>query len=270
LVPPFENQSKQHQTINYEVGTGNDPDKPKRVFKVDRYTEAPRTLLENVLTNMDGVTIVERQRVDTLLAEAEFGRLSGLVDPEKAIQLGKLIGANLIVIGTISDLRDETKKFKGYGIATENVTVTSQLRLRVLEIETGKILFSKVVKGSRVYTKTNFGETKSSDRNFAAIEAAIEKTGEDADFRAAVQGKKRAANADAGGGELVEVDFSPKPDNCDIEIDGKYVGGSPLKRRLVSGKEYKVRITKTGYKEWNGAISAEAGLRITRELEPNR
>ena len=61
LVPPFENQTKQHENINYEVGTSNDPDKPKRVFKVDRYTEAPRTLFENVLTNMDGVTIVERQ-----------------------------------------------------------------------------------------------------------------------------------------------------------------------------------------------------------------
>ena len=45
---------------------------------------------------------------------------------------------------------------------------------------------------------------------------------------------------------MVEVDFSPVPENCDIEIDGKYVGGSPLKRQLQAGKEYKIRISKGG------------------------
>ena len=41
-------------------------------------------LFEDALTNIDGVTIVERKRIDTMLVEAEFGQLSGLVDPEKA------------------------------------------------------------------------------------------------------------------------------------------------------------------------------------------
>ncbi len=268
LVPPFENQSKQHENIVYEVGTGIDPNKPKRRFTVDRYTQAPRTLIENVLGNMEGVTIVERQRVDTLLAESEFGQLSGIVDSEKAIKLGKLLGANLIVVGTIVNISDETKKFNGYGITTENTQVTCQMRFRLLEIETGEVTFSKVVKGSKSYSKSSFGQTKNSDRNFAAIEATIEKMAEDADFRAAIFGKKTKSDAESTSG-LIEVDFSPKPENCDIEIDGKYVGGSPVKRRLKSGMEYKIHISKSGYKDWTGTIVPEAGLRITRELERN-
>ena len=49
-------------------------------------------------------------------------------------------------------------------------------------------------------------------------------------FAAAVLGRKPPTADAADGSGLIEVDFSPKPDNCDIEINGKYVGGSPLKR----------------------------------------
>ena len=45
-VPPFENVSKVHQNINYEVANGTDPDRTKRRFLVDRLTEAPRSILE--------------------------------------------------------------------------------------------------------------------------------------------------------------------------------------------------------------------------------
>jgi curli biogenesis system outer membrane secretion channel CsgG len=265
LVPPFENLTKQRDYVLYDVPDNTASNRPHRHYRIDRYTEAPRALFEDVLVNMDGVSVVERKRVDTLLVEAEFGQLSGLVDPAKAIKLGKLIGANRIVIGTIADVSEETRKFKGYGIQTENMIVSAELRVRVLDIESGRIAFSKVVKGSKTYSKSSYGETKSSDRHFAAVKAAVAEITEDDKFKAAVQGKK-AATVEG----LTEVEFAPKPDNCDIEIDGKYVGGSPLKRKLKPDTEYKVRITKAGYKEWTGVITPEAGLKITRELEANK
>lgn len=220
-----------------------------------------------MLGNVEGVTITERQRVDTLLVESEFGQLSPLVDSEKAVKLAKMLGANLVVMGTIVDVREETKNFQGYGIKTANTEVLCQIRVRLLDMETGNVKFSKVVKGSKTYTKSSFGGTKSSDRHFAAIEVTLEKLGSDSQFRAAILGQKPAAAAAASADGVVEVDFAPVPENCDIEIDGKYVGGSPLKRRLQGGKEYKVRISKGGYMDWQGVIVPESGLRITRELD---
>ena len=126
-----------------------------------------------MLGNIDGITIVERQRVDSLLVEAEFGRMSGLVDSEKALKLGKMVGAELIVLGTITDLHDEVAKFQGYGIKTENTDVICQIRVRLLEIETGKVRFSKMVKGLKKFSKSTFGGTSSNDRYFAAVEAAL-------------------------------------------------------------------------------------------------
>jgi curli biogenesis system outer membrane secretion channel CsgG len=266
LVPPFENQSKVHQKMAYEVGTGSNEGLPLRQFMVDRFTEAPRSILEDLLTNIDGITVVERQRIDSFLVETEFGAMSGFVDQEKAVKLGKLLGANLIVMGTITDLHEDIRDFQGYGVKSRVTDVQCQIRVRLLDIASGTVRFSKIVKGTKTYTKSSFGQTDTSDRGFAAVEAALEKLADDDQFKSALLGKKSGA----GAGEMVEVEFAPKPDNCDIEIDGKYVGGSPLKRKLPAGKDIKVRITKDGYKDWQGVISPEDGLKITRELGPSR
>lgn len=268
LVPPFENQTKYHESISYEVGSGNRPDGPKRAYRVDRYTEAPRSLLEDGLGQIEGVTIVERQRVDALLQEAEFGRLSGLVDSEKAVRLGKLLGAHLVVMAAIVDLRDEQRNFRGYGIETRSTETLCSIRVRLLDIATGTVKFSKIVKGSKNLAESTYGGTASSDRHFAAIEDALQQLHDDAQFKRAVLGSSSAVAA--GGEGEVEVEFAPKPDNCDIEINGKYVGGSPLKRRLPAGKEVKVAIRKGGYTDWEGTLVPEPGLRVTRELAPSR
>jgi hypothetical protein len=101
LVPPFENQSKIQQRIAYDVGARDD-DRPLRQLMVDRLSQAPRSLLEDLLTNIENVTVVERQRIDSFLVETEFGALSGLVDQEKAAKLGKLLGANLIATSEVT------------------------------------------------------------------------------------------------------------------------------------------------------------------------
>jgi hypothetical protein len=266
LVPPFENQSRYHENVNYEVATGKHPDKPKRRCVVDRYTESPRSLLEDLLCKMQGVTVVERQRVDAILLESEFGAVSGLVDFEKAFRLGKMLGANVIVMGAIVDMRDEKREFHGYGIHTKNVEVMCSIRIRVLDIATGTVTFSKILKGSANYSESSYGRTSSSDKHFSAIETTLQELRKTREFKDALVPPEKRPNLIG----LVEVEFAPKPENCDIEIDGKYVGGSPLKRALPAGQEIKVRISKGGYTSWEGIVVPEKGLHVTRELEQRR
>lgn len=265
LIPPFENQSQIRQRIAYEVGTDRRRGRPARQLMVDRLTEAPRSVLEDMLANIDGITVVERQRIDSFLVETEFGALSGLVDEQKAVKLGKLLGANLIVMGTITDIHEDARDFQGFGVRTRVSDIKCQIRVRLLDIASGTVRFSQTLKGTKTYTQSTSGQTTSSDRAYAAVEAALEKLKDDERFKAALFGKRPAASDD-----LVEVEFAPKPDNCDIEIDGKYVGGSPLKRRLPAGKEVKVRIARDGFKEWQRTIAPENGLKITPELGPDR
>ncbi len=267
LVPPFENNSNKHPKIPYDV-LPKVAGGLKRTYTIDRLTEAPRSILENTLGNFENVTIVERKRVDSMLVETEFGALSGLVDSDKAVKLGKLVGANLIVMGTINDIREESKKFKGYGVQTESTDVICSMNVRLIDIASGVQVFTKEFKGTKNYTKSSFGGTDSTDRSFAAVEETLKLVSKDEDFKSAIAGKKSSKSGGAGG--MVEIEFAPKPENCDIEIDGKYVGGSPLKRALPVGKDVKVRISKDGHKQWEGVIVPEAGLKITRELGIDR
>jgi curli biogenesis system outer membrane secretion channel CsgG len=270
VVPPFENASRIHQTITYEIGIGKLPNQGKKSYRIDRMTEAGRSALENILVNIEGVTVVARQPADALLVETEFGGLNGLKDQGKAIHLGRKLHANVVVLGKILELSDDHRGADAYGVAVVNSKAVCQVNIAVLDIASGKIKFSKEFKGTKASLRTNFGGNVSTDRHFAALEAALEHVKSDSGFVAALLGRKppTADAADASG--LVEVDFSPMPDNCDIEINGKYVGGSPLKRRLPGGKELKIRITRDGYKDWEGVIVPEQGLRITRELGPSR
>src|SRR5262249_25047996 len=140
LVLPFENQTK-HRFRAYEGAIGTPATKPKLkdVFLVDRFSEAPRSILENMLGDIDGLTIVERQQADPRLADPAFGGLSGLSDADKAIKLAKVLRADLVVLGTIVDIHDEAVKFQGYGIRSENTKVVCQIRLRLIDIETRKV-----------------------------------------------------------------------------------------------------------------------------------
>jgi TolB-like protein len=60
-------------------------------------------LLAGELKNVSEVKLVERERLNLVLQEQEFG-LSDLADPSKQIEVGKLLSANYIVIGEVIDM----------------------------------------------------------------------------------------------------------------------------------------------------------------------
>jgi len=148
LVSLFENLSKEKDVVTYEANSNSSSlDFRRKVFSVDRYSEIPRSLLEDRLVGL-GVNVVERQSLNKLLLENEFITNSGLADTTTAIEVGKMLGANTLVVGTITDISQERKTFKGYGIRTDSLVVVTNLRVRVIDVEQGEIVYSKNAKGS--------------------------------------------------------------------------------------------------------------------------
>jgi hypothetical protein len=74
-----------------------------------------------LLVNAKKYRIVERRSLDIIRAEQNF-QLSGEVDDDTAVSIGRLIGAALVITGTISPYETLT-----------------YLRLRALDVETGEI-----------------------------------------------------------------------------------------------------------------------------------
>ncbi|WP_077731427.1 CsgG/HfaB family protein [Methylocaldum sp. 14B] len=173
LVPPFENLSSVKRMVEYQVATGHDPDQPQRSFVVDRFSEGLRGFLEDILLSM-GATMVERQRVDAILLETEFGRLSGLVDTEQAIELGKMLGATTIVMGTIQDVHESQRNFSGYGISSSINQLIGTVRIRLIDIASGQVVYSRMVEGSAMTHSSRAGTTQNEDAVFQVLRAALE------------------------------------------------------------------------------------------------
>lgn len=257
MVAPFENLSQAKAMVTYEAATSPDTNSPKRTFTVDRYSEAPRGVLEDILTKQSGLTVIERQRVDSILQEQQF---SGLSDPKQATLLGKMVGAQYIVMGTVQDVAARVKEFNGYGVAVRNTVVTASVRVRVIDLETGAVVASATLEGSEAFTASQFGGTADSDVAYKVITAALRKIKDDAEFMNKITGKTPTV------GDVVEVSFAPTPNNSDILIDGVFVGTSPSTVPMTPNKAVKVTIRHSGYAEWENTVMPRAGLKVSPEL----
>jgi hypothetical protein len=78
---------------------------------------------------MDQVRLVERDRLEEILAELKLGQ-SAKIDPQSAAKVGRLLGARYMVLGGYFDLME-----------------TLRADARVVEVETGKVIQSTGASG---------------------------------------------------------------------------------------------------------------------------
>ena len=77
--------------------------------------------LEIILTKIQGYTVVERGKMEEVLQEQSFQQ-TGCVSEECAVEIGKMLGIKMIVVGSIS-----------------KVGSTFSINAKIVDVETGKI-----------------------------------------------------------------------------------------------------------------------------------
>ena len=85
--------------------------------------------MENAFVNVGKVRVVERKNIEEILEEYKF-QASGLIDEGTAIEIGKLSGADIIVIGSIN-----------------RVGGIFYLNIKLIEVKTGEIIGSNIARG---------------------------------------------------------------------------------------------------------------------------
>ena len=103
-------------------------------------------LLTNALVKDGTYIVLERSKVEQILKEQNFGA-SGRVDASTAAQIGKILGADAVIIGTITQFNLEQSKsggsiggFLGIGANTEKNKAFVQVNSRLVSTTTGEIL----------------------------------------------------------------------------------------------------------------------------------
>lgn len=102
-------------------------------------------LMINALLSTNHFRVFERAKLDLLLQEQNFQNFSGLVDQTTAVKLGKMIGVDVILTGSLTNISFASGG--GIKIGPLNVKKSSVkvvMTIRIIDVTTGEILFSTI------------------------------------------------------------------------------------------------------------------------------
>jgi len=68
---------------------------------------------------------------------------------------------------------------------------------------------------------------------------------------------------------MAVLDIKSEPNDAEIEIDGVFAGTTPRTKRLNPG-EYKIKISRNGYKSWEKKIEVEAAEEFPLSVQLER
>jgi curli biogenesis system outer membrane secretion channel CsgG len=111
-----------------------------------RLGTAASDILVTELAKSGKFIVVERDKMGRLLEEQKLG-LTGAVDPKTAAQMGKLLGLNAIVTGSISQFGVATTGSDYLLTQTKKQVASCTVDVRVVDVETGQIIWADSGKG---------------------------------------------------------------------------------------------------------------------------
>jgi curli biogenesis system outer membrane secretion channel CsgG len=140
-------------------------------------------LLTNQLVKDGSYILIERSRIDAVLAEQNLGS-SGRIEPTTAAQIGRILGVDAVLIGAVTkfDMEDKSKGFSFGGVfgGSRKQIATVQIAARLINTATGEILTVAEGNGQSEQKDATggvglFGTTSSSDSRGRVLGEAAEK-----------------------------------------------------------------------------------------------
>ncbi|MCS6783083.1 MAG: CsgG/HfaB family protein [Gloeomargarita sp. SKYBB_i_bin120] len=119
-------------------------------------------LLTNRLAQSGAFIMVERSRINQILAEQNLGA-AGRIEPATAAQIGRLLGADAVIIGSITQFNVQESRshinigFFGISTASQRQKADVKLSARIVNTSTGEIL--GVAEGTGTAEQSSGGAT---------------------------------------------------------------------------------------------------------------
>ncbi|MDA2935153.1 PEGA domain-containing protein [Acidobacteria bacterium AH-259-D05] len=190
----------------------------------------------------------------------------------------------LIVDGnSIRFVHDKNERDEYFSIPSKAVTDVFYSRVSGRRIKTAIFLTGPLglfLKGKKHYMTLSFNdggdivgavEFKLDKKNYRGVLRAVEQvSGVDLVFdQEGIKDEKETVASRSGGGPNDAIlEINSDPEDAEIEIDGAFAGTTPRSKQLRPG-EYKIKISKKGYKSWERKITVETGetIPLTVQLE---
>ncbi|MEO6172264.1 MAG: CsgG/HfaB family protein [Arenimonas sp.] len=122
-------------------------------------------LLSNELAATNEFRVVERQKMDAIIQEQNM-MASGRAKLSNAAQLGKLFGAQYLVMGTVTSYEEQAKSsgsglsFGGISVGGKSAQAYVAVDIRVVDTTTVEIAFVRTIEGNSKSSGSNVGFSK--------------------------------------------------------------------------------------------------------------
>ena len=166
---------------------GFDSTAPDYIWHINsELSKAATDLMINALIKTESFRVFERIKLDAILEEQDFQVYSGRVDPSTAVKIGKMLGVDLIVTGSVTSIiYQKSGGIKLGPVSLKKSSASVTMTVRAINVTTGEIIFSEVKKGTtsksgvsiRIPMAGGFGLSSESVTDiFSAIEDVCQQT----------------------------------------------------------------------------------------------
>jgi len=129
-------------------------------FKRSEILQGITEQITNDLVGTEGISVIERTRVEEVLTEQDFG-LTGRVDNYSAAEIGRILGVEALILGTVNRMEISDKGGIQVGPLTLSaVVVDVEYTGRMVDTETAEILLSFTGVGSETDTGFSVSDLK--------------------------------------------------------------------------------------------------------------
>jgi len=183
----------------------------------------------------------------------------------------------LIVSGDVIRFVKNNERDEYFSIPSDAVTEIFYSRASGRRMKTAIIggiiflplAFTGFMKGKKHYMTLSFDdgadivgavEFKLDKKNYRGILRSIEQVSDIElvfDQEGIKDEKETVASRSGDQSNMAVLDIKSEPKDAEIEIDGVFAGTTPRTKRLAPG-EYKIKISRNGYKSWEKKIIVEA------------
>ena len=112
-------------------------------------------MLATALVKTGTFMVLERQEMEKVAYEQQFSN-SSMVTPETAAQLGKILGAELLIIGSVTEFGTKESNVGGgisvFGAGLKTKTARAAVDVRLVNVVTGEIIAAETMEGEESST----------------------------------------------------------------------------------------------------------------------
>jgi hypothetical protein len=215
-------------------------------------------LLVDQMVNSGLFDVLERSKLDSVVNEVEF-QAGALVDPNKAVQVGGMSGARLLVTGNILENTATKTNSSAYNIKSTVYRYYLKARVEVIDLESGSKIFSHIADSSAELKKIGLNSTGRGEESLGPDVAE--------QLMTAMSNSQRiqALTGATDGDTPVNITITSMPQGADVEIDGVYYGNAGSTFETTPGV-HEILVSLPGYELWKKKVKVSDGMTFQANL----